>query len=87
MYSNIRLLNFLKPLLVPFGKAFIRQDLDIVKKQQEGLRGDHPSLMLLGDADAQALWYYRLKKDYLEAQQNNLPFENRIPEKMLRWRS
>lgn len=87
MYSNIKLLNFLRPLLLPFGKAFIGQDLDIVKKQQEGLRGDHPSLMLLGDADAQALWYFKLKRDYLEAQQGGLAFENRIPAKLLRWRS
>jgi phenylpropionate dioxygenase-like ring-hydroxylating dioxygenase large terminal subunit len=85
MYSTIPLVNLLKPLLVLFGKAFIRQDLEIVKKQQEGLSGDHPSLMLLGDADAQALWYYRLKKDFLEAQQSNMPFENRLPEKTLRW--
>lgn len=87
MYTTIPLLNLLKPLLKPFGKAFIQQDLDIVKKQQEGLRGDHPALMLLGDADAQALWYYRLKKDFLEAQGSGQPFENRIPEKVLRWQS
>jgi phenylpropionate dioxygenase-like ring-hydroxylating dioxygenase large terminal subunit len=85
MYSSIPLLNWIKPLLLPFGKAFIRHDLDIVKKQQEGLSEGHPGLMLMGDADAQALWYYRLKKDYLEAQENNMPFENRIQEKILRW--
>lgn len=87
MYATIPLINWLKPLLTVFGKAFIRQDLEIVKKQQEGLIENHPSLMLLGDADAQALWYMRLKKDYLEAQATQTPFENRIPEKTLRWRS
>jgi phenylpropionate dioxygenase-like ring-hydroxylating dioxygenase large terminal subunit len=86
-YSTIPLLNWLMPLLKPFGKAFIKQDLDVVEKQQEGLRGNHPSLMLLGDADAQALWYYKLKRDFLEAQAQDRPFENRIPEKTLRWRS
>jgi len=87
MFSTIKLLNILKPLLTLFGKAFIRQDLDIVKKQQEGLRGDHPSLMLLGDADQQALWYYKLRKDYLAAQETGTPFENNLREKALRWRS
>jgi len=87
MYTNIPLINALRGLLTLFGKAFIGQDLDIVKKQQEGLNGDHPSLLLLGDADVQALWYYKLKKDYLEAQANDMPFTNRIPEKTLRWQS
>lgn len=87
IYTNIPLLRALFPLLKPFGKAFIKQDLEIVKKQAEGLQGDHPALMLLGDADQQALWYFKLKKEYLEAQSQGVPFENRIPEKILRWRS
>ncbi len=87
MFTTMPLLNLLRPLLAPFGKAFIRQDLETVKKQMEGLRGDHPSLMLLGDADQQALWYFKLKKDYLESQTTAAPFENRLREKTLRWRS
>lgn len=87
MYTDIGFINVLKPLLTIFGKSFIRQDLEIVKKQQEGLKGEHPSLMLLGDCDAQALWYYKLKKDYLESQANDVPFTNRVPEKTLRWQS
>lgn len=87
MYTNITLINALRPLLKPFGKAFIRQDLRIVEKQQEGLRGEHPSLMLLGDADQQALWYFKLKRDWLEAQATSTPFENPLKEKTLRWRS
>ena len=87
MYTNISLLNWLRPLLLPFGKAFLKQDLDIVKKQQEGLRPGHPTLMLLGDSDAQALWYYRLKKEALSAMAENRVFENPLREKMLQWRS
>ena len=87
MYTTIPLINWLKPVLVPFGKIFIRQDLEVVRKQQEGLVQEHPALMLIGDADAQAVWYSRLKKDYLESKAANLPFENRVPGKILRWRS
>lgn len=87
MFTDITLINALRPLLKPFGKAFIRQDLEIVKKQQEGLAGEHPPLMLLGDADQQALWYYKIKKDYLAAKEQNIAFENRIPKKVLSWRS
>ena len=87
MYTDIPLINWLRPLLKPFGKAFIKQDLDIVMKQQEGLRGEHPGLLLIGDTDQQALWYYKIKKDYLQAQADNLPFINRLPEKVLKWQS
>ncbi len=87
VYGSSRFLNFIRRVVTPFGKAFIRQDLDIVIKQQEGLKGDHPSLMLLGAADQQALWYFKLKKDYLEAQSQGVPFMNRVPEKTLSWKS
>jgi phenylpropionate dioxygenase-like ring-hydroxylating dioxygenase large terminal subunit len=87
MYTTVAFIRWLKPVLAIFGRAFIQQDLDIVQKQQEGLKGEHPALMLIGDADAQAVWYTRLKKDYREAKASNTPFENRIPEKTLRWRS
>lgn len=87
IYTDMMLLNLLIPLVMPFGKAFINQDLQIVKKQQEGLQGEHPSLMLLGGADTQALWYFRLKKEYHAAQEAGAMFENPISAKTLRWMS
>ena len=87
MVTNLPLLNFLRPLLKPFGKAFLQQDLKIVKMQQEGLTPGHPSLLLLGDADAQARWYYRLKKEALASRAEQRPFENSVPAKTLEWRS
>jgi len=87
MYTTMPLLNLLRPLLLPFGKAFLQQDLRIVKMQQEGLKPGHPSLMLMGDADAQALWYYRLKKEAQAAAGEDRGFENPLREKTLRWRS
>ena len=87
MYTTMPLLNLLKPVLKPFGKAFIQQDVRVVVRQQEGLKHSHPALMLVGDADQQALWYYKLKKDWLAASEQQLPFENRITAKNLRWYS
>lgn len=87
VYSSRSLLTRLWPLLKPFGRAFLRQDLEIVRKQREGLEGDHPPLMLMGDADQQAVWYYKLKRDYRLAQSEGRPFVNSVPEKVLRWRS
>jgi hypothetical protein len=43
--------------------------------------------MLLGDADQQALWYFKLKKTWMEAQENQSEFVNPLKEKTLRWRS
>lgn len=86
-YTDIGFANAILPLVRPFGKRFIGQDMDIVTKQQEGLTENHPPLMLLGDADAQALWYYRLKKEYIAALSEARPFQNPLKERILRWRS
>ena len=86
-YTNIGLMRALFPLLKIFGRAFIAQDLDIVVKQQQGLKPGHPPLMLMGDADAQALWYYRLKKEALAASAETRAFENPLRERTLSWRS
>lgn len=87
MATDIGLLKLLRPLLVPFGRAFIEQDRQVVIRQQEGLRNNDQPLMLLGDADAQALWYFRLKKEQLAAQAEARAFENPLKERVLRWRS
>jgi phenylpropionate dioxygenase-like ring-hydroxylating dioxygenase large terminal subunit len=88
MFTTIRALNWLRPVLKPFGKAFIAQDVAVVNMQQQGLRANpDASLMLLGDADAQAVWYFRLKKEYLEAQSQNRAFENKLKPRTLSWRS
>ncbi len=86
-YTSIPLLRALFPLLKIFGRKFIAQDLDIVVKQQEGLSTDHPPLMLIADADTQALWYYRLKKEALAAAAEQRSFENPLKERTLQWRS
>jgi phenylpropionate dioxygenase-like ring-hydroxylating dioxygenase large terminal subunit len=86
-YTSIPLLRAAFPLLKIFGRAFIKQDLEIVVKQQEGLRTEHAPLMLIADADTQALWYYRLKKEALAAKAENRAFENPLKERTLKWRS
>ncbi len=87
MYTTVPLLNWLRPLLKPFGKSFIAQDVKVVKMQQEGLRASTTPLMLLGDADAQARWYFRLKKEWIESQERGVAFTNPLKERTLRWRS
>jgi phenylpropionate dioxygenase-like ring-hydroxylating dioxygenase large terminal subunit len=67
-------------------RAFLRQDRDIMERQQRGLRFD-PPLTLIDDADTQAKWYYRLKREYLRARAEGRPFENPVQPSTLEWRS
>jgi phenylpropionate dioxygenase-like ring-hydroxylating dioxygenase large terminal subunit len=86
IYWTLPWLSLLKPLLRPFVRAFLRQDRDIIAKQQEGLR-HQPALMLLGDADQPARWYHRLKLEYALARVEQRAFVNPVRDRVLRWRS
>ncbi len=80
------LLSLLRPIMRPAARTFLRQDGDMVNLQQEGLRYD-PNLMLIDDADMQAKWYYRLKREWAAAQAEGRAFVNPVEETVLRWRS
>ncbi len=86
IYWTLPWLGPLKPLLRPYVRAFLRQDRDIMVRQQEGLK-HHPPLLLVNDADTQAKWYYRLKQEYARARAEGRAFANPVKERVLRWRS
>jgi hypothetical protein len=65
---------------------FLNQDCDIMERQQQGLRFA-PPLTLIDDADTQAKWYYRLKREYLRARAEGRPFVNPVEPGTLEWRS
>ena len=79
-------LSALKPFLRRYVRAFLHQDRDIMERQQQGLRY-HPPLTLIDDADTQAKWYYRLKREYRRARADGRPFRNPIEPRTLEWRS
>ncbi len=79
-------LSLMKPVLRPYVRAFLRQDRDIMERQQQGLRAA-PLLALIDDADTQARWYYRLKEEYRRARAEGRPFANPVKSRTLRWRS
>jgi phenylpropionate dioxygenase-like ring-hydroxylating dioxygenase large terminal subunit len=80
------LFDLIQPFLRPFARAFLDQDGRMVNLQQEGLKYD-PNLMLIDDADVQAKWYHRLKKEWVQAKEEGRPFQNPIEPITLRWRS
>ena len=75
-----------KPLAKKLAGIFLEQDLDMVIKQQEGL-AHAPSLTLVDDADTQAKWFFRLKREWLRAQEEDRDFQNPLKEKTLHWMS
>jgi phenylpropionate dioxygenase-like ring-hydroxylating dioxygenase large terminal subunit len=86
IYWTAPWLSVLKPLLRPYVRAFLRQDRDIMERQQKGLRFE-PVLSLIDDADTQARWYYRLKQEYRRAGAEGREFENPVRPRTLHWRS
>ncbi len=79
-------LNLMKPLLPYFARTFLGQDRNIVAMQAEGLKYQ-PDLMLINDADVQAKWYYRLKREWQQARAEGRAFENPVDARVLRWQS
>jgi phenylpropionate dioxygenase-like ring-hydroxylating dioxygenase large terminal subunit len=86
VYWTAPWLSALKPVLRRYVRAFLRQDRDIMERQQQGLRFN-PPLTLIDDADTQAKWYYRLKREYRRARAENRPFQNPVKPRILEWRS
>lgn len=66
------------------GQKFIGQDLDVFNKLSRGLESN-PTLMLIGEPDTQAKWYYEIKRLWQKAQQDNVPFVNPVHEQTLHW--
>ena len=86
VYWTAPWLTALKPLLRHYVRAFLRQDRAIMQRQQKGLRYA-PPLTLIDDADTQAKWYYRLKREYRRARAEGRPFANPVEPRTLEWRS
>ena len=70
-----------------FARVFLNQDKRAMERQAMSLRST-PSMMLLGDADMPARWYYRLKAAYLVARQHGGELDHPLKGPVtLRWRS
>jgi phenylpropionate dioxygenase-like ring-hydroxylating dioxygenase large terminal subunit len=83
-YTSLSIVKYLWWPLRFLGKQFIHQDLGVFQKLKEGQQSK-PTLMLLGEPDAQARWYYELKRAWSMSVQNKTPFVNPIDAKTLHW--
>lgn len=86
LYATISWFPLFKPFALRFMHSFLEQDRIILAKQRTRLR-DAPTTKLVGDADTQARWYFRLKKEFARSEAEGRPFVNPIKAKTLRWRS
>ncbi len=86
LYWTMPWLAPFKPLIRRLARTFLNQDRAVVVLQQEGL-ADDPNLMLIDDADTQAKWYARLKREWLQAEAEGRAFRNPSQARTLRWRS
>ena len=78
-------LSVLKPAIRASVRRMLREDRRILELQQAGLKHG-PELMLIGDADVQAKWYYALKDGYAAARELGQSFRNPLKERSLAWR-
>jgi phenylpropionate dioxygenase-like ring-hydroxylating dioxygenase large terminal subunit len=85
-FWNIGWIAPFKPIAQHVARVFLGQDRNMVTLQQEGLKFN-PRLMLIQDADVPAMWYHRLKKEWVEAAAAKRAFVNPVTETTLRWRS
>ncbi len=78
---------FVPAIFGVFARRFIAQDQRNFERQAPGLRGN-PRMMLVGDADRQARWYYELKAAWRESQRSGEPMAHPLAGPVtLRWRT
>lgn len=83
-YSSLNFTKYFSWPLKRLGKTFIGQDAQLFKKLSKGLQND-PQLMLLGDPDTQARWYFELKKRWHQALEQGTEFVNPLKPQTLQW--
>ncbi len=86
LYWSMPALNLLKPLARPLMRQFLTQDQQVLQHAQEGL-DRKPTMVLLGQGDLPSQWYFRLKREALEAARAGRAFVNPLVRQELRWRS
>lgn len=86
LYWSMPALNLLKPIARPLMRQFLTQDQQVLQHAQAGL-DRKPTMVLIGDGDLPSQWYFRLKREALEAARAGRPFVNPLERRELRWRS
>lgn len=86
LYWSMPALNLVRPLARPLMHQFLAQDQQVLQHAQAGL-DRKPTMVLFGQGDLPAQWYFRLKREALESAREGRPFDNPLERRELRWRS
>jgi len=90
-WNLFRWVPLVTPIFNLFARRFIAQDQRNMQRQAVGLRQnppDGPPMMLVGDADRQARWYFDLKEALLHSRRTGEPLVHPLSGPVtLRWRS
>ena len=86
LYWSMPALNLLKPVARPLMRQFLTQDQQVLQHAQAGL-DRKPTMVLFGEGDLPSQWYFRLKREALEAARAGRAFVNPLERRELRWRS
>jgi phenylpropionate dioxygenase-like ring-hydroxylating dioxygenase large terminal subunit len=86
-WNIFRGVPFVASIFGAFARRFIAQDQGNFERQAPGLRS-HPRMMLVGDADRQARWYFDLKAAWRESLRTGAPPVHPLAGPVtLRWRT
>jgi hypothetical protein len=86
LYWTIPWLAPAQPLIAMFLHHFFSQD----RRAMAGLAQvpvAKPPLTLVGDPDAQAAWYFKIKHEFVRSKEEGRAFVNPVEETVLRWRT
>jgi hypothetical protein len=90
-WNLFRWMPLVKPIFRAFARRFIAQDQLNAERQAVGLRRDGPHgapMILVGDADRQARWYFELKEALTRSRQTKQPMTHPLQGPVtLRWRT
>jgi phenylpropionate dioxygenase-like ring-hydroxylating dioxygenase large terminal subunit len=90
-WNLFRGVPFVPSIFKLFATRFIAQDQRNMQRQAAGLRQnppDGPPMMLVGDADRQARWYFQLKEALLRSRRTGEPMVHPLTEAVtLKWRT
>lgn len=90
-WNLFRWVPFVKPVFRSFARRFIAQDQRNAERQSVGLRregADRLPMILVGDADRQARWYFDLKEAVVRSRRTKEPMVHPLEGPVtLRWRT
>jgi phenylpropionate dioxygenase-like ring-hydroxylating dioxygenase large terminal subunit len=85
-WTGNALIDLLRPILIPAANKFLSQDMRIVNLQGTSapfMKG----MMMLGQVDEQAKWYYKSKREWANCRTSGRAYENPVVPTTLKWLS